>query len=92
MAIKARFYVAKFDKQVIGRVSQEDPTPVLQALVTLNAVTRKDTRDNVDWAKYSPSGTITLMVSQQAGGAFEAFEALLGKDVSLTFEEIPDGQ
>lgn len=86
--INARFYVQKFDKQIIGRVSNEDPTPLLQAQVTLAAVTRKDTEDNVDWAKYSPSGQITLSVSQVAGGAFEAFEALLGHDVAVTFTEI----
>lgn len=51
-------------------------------------MTRKDTEDNVDWAKYSPAGTITLSVSQAAGGAFETFEELLGKDVSITFEEL----
>lgn len=88
MAIKARFYVAEFHKQVIGRVSQDDPTPVMQAKVVLNAVTRKDTEDNVDWARYSPMGKIELTVSQQAGGAYEAFESLLGHDVSLTFEKI----
>lgn len=89
MSIKARFYVAKFDKQVIGRTSADDPTPILQALVTMNAVTRKDTEDNIDWAKYSPSGTITLTVSQAVGGAYEAFEALLGRDVAITIEPIP---
>lgn len=85
--IKARFYVSKFDKQVVGTV---DGKPRLQGAVTLNAVTRKDTEDNVDWAKYSPSGQITMSVSQEAGGAFETFEALLGKDVSITFDEIQD--
>lgn len=86
MAVKARFYVSKFDKQVVGK--KDDGSPLLQALVTLNAVTRKDTEDNIDWAKFSPSGTITMMVSQAAGGAFETFESLLGSDVSLTFEKI----
>lgn len=88
--IKARFYVARFEKTVIGRKSDDDPTPIFQALVTLNAVTRKDTRDNIDWAKYSPAGTMTLTVSQMAGGAFEAFENLLGKDVSILIDEIVD--
>lgn len=85
--IKARFYVSKFEKQVIGT---QDGEPRFNGLVTLNAVTRKDTEDNVDWAKYSPSGQITMSVSQEAGGAFETFERLLGRDVSLTFEEITD--
>lgn len=86
MAIRARFYVAKFDKQVCGR--KDDGSPLLQAFVTLNAVTRKDTEDNVDWAKFSPAGQMTLMVSQVAGGAFEAFEGLLGHDVSILIDAI----
>lgn len=87
MSIKARFYVSKFEKQVVGPVV--DGKPALQALVTLNAVTR-ETDDNIQWAKYSPSGQITMSVSQEAGGAYEAFEELLGHDVSLTFEPIEE--
>ena len=85
--IKARFYVAKFEKIAAGNVEGK---PRFQGFVTLNAVTRKATEDNIDWAKYSPAGQITMSVSDEAGGAFETFEALLGKDVSLTFEAIPD--
>lgn len=83
--INARFYVSKFEKQVVG---SSDGQPRLQGFVTLNAVTRKDTEDNVDWAKYSPAGQMTLSVSQEAGGAFAIFEHLLGKDVSIVMTEI----
>lgn len=84
MTINARFYVAGFDKQVVSGGA-------LQATVKLTAVRRK-TEDNVEWAQYTPGGQITLTVNQMAGGAFEVFEGLLGKDVAVTFEEIPDGE
>lgn len=92
MSIRARFYVSKFEKQVVGHKDADRKEPVLQAQVTLNAVTRKDTRDNIDWAKFTPVGQMTLSVSQAAGGAFEAFESLLGRDVSVLIDGIPEGE
>lgn len=73
--IKARFYVAEVAKQAGGAHGR----------VSLNAVTRK-TDDNVDWAVYTPSGTLVMTVNSTA---LAAFDALLDKDVSLTIEEIP---
>lgn len=81
MAIRARFYVAEFNEQATGGDQR-------QAKVVMRAVTRK-TDDNIDWAKYSPSGEFWVMVSNQAGGAFESFRDLLGKDVSILISPIP---
>lgn len=82
MTIKARFFVAEFNKQIVSG-------GLYQATVVMRAV-RRETDDNIAWAKYTPSGTVTLSVSQEAGGAYEAFESLLGHDVSLTFEPIEE--
>lgn len=76
MAIKARFYVTEVAKQAGG----------VHGRVVLNAVTRK-TDDNVDWSVYTPSGTLTMSVNPSA---LAVFDALIGKDVSLTIEEITD--
>lgn len=84
MAIRARFWVTGFDKRVISGGAP-------QATVTLTAV-RRHTNDNVDWAKYTPAGTITMSVNSDAGGAYDEFERLLGKDVAVLFEEIPQDE
>lgn len=73
--IKARFYVAEVAKQAGGAHGR----------VVLNAVTRK-TDDNIDWSVYTPSGSMTMTVNP---AALAAFDALLGKDVSISIEEIP---
>lgn len=91
MAIRARFYVAEFNERV---VSTNPDTGVVNTVadVTLNAVTRKNERDNVDWSAYSPSGKMTVCVTQKEGGAFDAFRELLGKDVSILIEAIEPGE
>lgn len=78
--VKALFYVSLIEK-----------TPSDYISVTLMPVTRsinKDgspyTSENVDWAKYTPSGQIKMNVST-ATGAAQFFEDNLGKDVPITF-------
>lgn len=75
MAVKARFYVKELTQRANGANNLE---------VVLAAVTR-DTSDNVDWAKYTPSGEIKLYVT--AEGAQEFFLSRLGEDVAITFED-----
>jgi hypothetical protein len=87
MAIKARFYVAEFNKRVSG--VNVDGTPKSIAQVIMQAVNRK-TDDNINWSEYSPSGKFEILLTQKEGGAFETFESLLGKDVSITIEEAVD--
>jgi hypothetical protein len=83
--ILARFRVAEFNKRQANADGKV-------ATVILNAVTRSGTPDNVDWSKYTPQGTISMVVFETPGGAYEEFEELLGKDVAITFEGIPDGE
>lgn len=79
MTVKARFYVAEVAKKAYGQGAG-------YGSVTMQAVTRK-TGDNVDWAQATPSGTFTMNVN---GAALAVFDALLGKDVSITIDEAID--
>lgn len=78
MAVKARFYVAEVGKKAYGGGAG-------YGSVVLQAVTRK-TDDNTDWAHATPSGQLTMTVHADA---LARFDALLGKDVYLTIEEVP---
>jgi len=78
MQVKAKFYVNKITKSAnFGHTSVE-----------LLPVTRK-TDDNTDWAQFTPSGKLDMNVSTSTGAA-QWFEDMLGKDVSITFEEAVD--
>lgn len=84
MSIEARFYVAEFNERALG--TGPDGQPATMASVVLNAVTRKMGEDNVQWSEYSPSGQMTIAVTQKKGGAYEAFRDLLGKDVRILID------
>jgi hypothetical protein len=80
MRVSALFYVSKITKTPTGYIE-----------VTLNAVTRNTSKNpseyasgNIDWAKYTPSGQITMNVSTETDAA-KFFEDNLGKDIPLTF-------
>lgn len=77
MAVNARFYVHSI------LLTNTD-----YALVTMNPVTR-NTEDNVQWAKYTPSGELKMNVNKTTG-ALEMFQAALveGKDIAITFDLI----
>lgn len=79
--IHARFWVQKVELQAVAQGQ-------VQRTVHLAPVVRPtpldDGKGNVDWSKYTPSGSITLSVSNESAG--RAFEEALGKDVSITFE------
>lgn len=85
MAVKAKFYVAEINKYATasgaGTYGFAEPVPYGQ--VTLRAVTRKK-GDNEQWASATPSGEIKMTIN---GPAFPWFEKMLGKDISITFEE-----
>lgn len=82
MAVNARFWVQKVTKQTVN-------TSALQREVTLQPVIRPSgvpgAEGNVDWAKYTPSGEIRLVITADAAG--EWFEDRLGKDVAITFDD-----
>jgi len=78
MHVTAKFYVSKIIKSAaFDNINVE-----------LLPVTRK-AEDNVDWAKYTPSGKLEMSVTTKTEAA-QWFEDMLGKDVSMTFEEAVD--
>lgn len=76
MAVQAMFWVTRVTKVVVSG-------GLLMREVELTAKTRHESTDNVDWSKYTPSGSIKMMVTQDAAG--EWFEELLANDVAVTF-------
>ena len=78
--IHARFWVQKVTKQAAAGDG-------LTREVTLQPKIRPDGNDNVDWSKYTPSGSISLNITNDAAGA--EFDANIGNDVAITFEFIP---
>lgn len=80
MSVSARFYVAKITKNAGSFGNHLN--------VTLLPVTRK-TGDNIDWSKYTPSGSIEMTVSSEAG-AYDWFESMIGKDVAISFSPAED--
>jgi hypothetical protein len=81
MAVKARFWVRSFEKSVSGQGG------AVAAKVNLAPVTRS-TDDNITWAKYTPSGTVEMYVTQE--GAQDWFEERLGKDIAITFDDVEE--
>lgn len=75
MAVAARFYVTESTKYAGGGEGARR--------IKLNAVSRGP--ENKDWAKYSPAGTIELTVLNPPAALW--FDALVGSDLAITFEE-----
>lgn len=80
MAVKARFYIAEVGKKAYGGGASGFGDVVMQA------VTRK-TGDNVDWAHATPSGRYQMTVHADA---LAWFDERLGKDVSITIEDVTE--
>lgn len=78
MAVNARFWVRELTE--FGNADN--------IKVTLAPVLRNGGDGNVDWAKFTPSGEITLFVS--AEGAQEYFRSRVGKDIAITFSDPED--
>lgn len=94
MDVHAMFYVSEIKK-----------TPTDYISVTLHPVTRNVAKDqhssanpgggyespNIDWSKYTPSGSIQMNVTTQHGTGAAAFEDALARrvDIPITFH-IPD--
>lgn len=85
MSVAARFWVQKVTKQAVsgGAVTRHvELAPVIRASQLPGA------DGNVDWSQYTPSGLIQLTVSAPAAGQW--FEEMLGRDIAITFEEVPE--
>lgn len=78
MAVQARFWVQKVTKQAAAGDG------IIREVI-LQPKIRPDGNDNVDWSKYTPSGDMRLMITQQPAG--EWFEDRIGKDVAITFDD-----
>lgn len=85
MAVKARFWVQKVTKQA---ASGGAVTRIVELAPVIRASQLPGAEGNVDWSKYTPSGSITLTVSKDGAGQW--FEDQLGKDVAITFDVVND--
>ena len=81
MAVTARFYIQRIVKFANGGYAEPKPT----GTVHLMPSTRGE--ENKVWASATPSGQITMTVR---GSAFPWFEDRLGKDVHITFDDVPE--
>ena len=70
MSARARFYVQSFTLQA-GDTST----------VRLSAVCRG--KENAEWSKFTPSGSLEMSLTRQAGGAADFFRANVGRDVYI---------
>lgn len=74
--INARFFVTEVTKYG----TTDNVTVKLRAAV-------RGSEDNKDWAKYTPSGELTMSVNNPTAAAW--FEERLGRDVAIAFSDIP---
>jgi hypothetical protein len=75
MKVQALFYIQSVKDIVVAGGSHNIE-------VEMYPVTRQ-TDDNKQWSKYTPSGSIKLMVTEEGGQQF--FRDNIGKDVPILF-------
>lgn len=85
MAIKARFWVQNVLKQAIsgGEINR-----VVQMAPVTRSTGQPGDGENVDWSKFTPSGGMNMTVTQPEAGQW--FEDRIGKDVSITIEDVEE--
>ena len=83
VSVSARFWVQKITKQA---ASQGNITRIVELAPVVRPSQLPGADGNVDWSKYTPSGSISLTVSANAAG--EWFESMLGQDVAITFAPV----
>jgi hypothetical protein len=84
-AVKARFWVQKVTKQA---ASGGSITRIIELAPVIRSNPLPGAEGNIDWSKYTPSGSITLTVSKDGAGQW--FEDHLGRDVAITFDAVDD--
>jgi hypothetical protein len=84
MSVSARFWVQKITSQKVsgGIVRLVELAPVVRATPLPGS------DGNVEWSKYTPSGTISLNITAEAAGTW--FEERLGEDIAITFADPAD--
>lgn len=87
MSVRAQFWVQKVTKQA---AAGGDITRHVELAPVLRSVGQPgyNPEGNVDWSKYTPSGSIALTVSKEGAGQW--FEDRIGKDVAITFDDVVD--
>lgn len=81
MAVQARFYVAEITQQAYGGYAPPAPA----GKVVLQPSTKGE--ENKEWASATPSGRIEMTI--RSGPAFEFFQERIGKDIAITFNDLP---
>lgn len=84
--IAARFWIQKVTKFAASKGAVQRTVELAPVIRSLPATSPDydDGKGNVDWAKFTPSGAITLTVTNESAG--QAFEDAIGHDVAITFE------
>lgn len=77
MSVRARMYV----RQVARNAGDT-------ATVTLDAVARG--KENAEWSKFTPSGSLNLTLTREASGAFAYFNDRVGKEVFVDISDAFD--
>ncbi len=77
MSVRARMFV-----QTVARNAGETAT------VSLQAVSRG--KENAEWSKYTPGGSLNLVLSREASGAFTYFNDRVGKEVFVDITDATD--
>lgn len=76
MAVEARFYVKD-----VGKTCGQGGKPVGTVVLTAS------TKGPHDWSEWTPSGQITMGTLN--ADALAWFEARLGKDLAIVFDDVP---
>jgi hypothetical protein len=79
MAVQARFFVQSTTRFAYN---------LEQLQVELAPVTRGSV--NAEWAKYTPSGKITLSIMNDSAATW--FNERLGQEIAITFDDRPEGE
>lgn len=82
MAVTARFYVAEILQYATGG-NWAPPAP--GGVVTLRPALKAEA--NKEWASATPSGEIKMTIRSDA---FGWFQERLGKDLHITFDDVPE--
>lgn len=81
MSVRAKFYVAEVT-QFAHLSNYAAPAPA--GKVVLRPVTRGE--ENAEWASATPSGEFSMTVQ---GNAFPWFQERIGKELSITLDDVP---
>lgn len=79
MAVAARFWVTEVTKKC-GSGDEIIYDVTLKPVVS-------PSQGNDNWSKYTPSGTINLVVTNEAAGRW--FEDRLRKNLAIVFDDVP---